>query len=397
MNTTQKDKCRKSYYHTDIEPTLDRLNQVKDIVSNFEAEGASRLQSALLMKHMDVDDIERIAEYIAQARDKMEHELERLRKYEKDFNQDFATDHNNYYNSVSVLLTKMRSHMSPLKNILKKFCPRKHPTAAQCENLNIPSKSIYESSILSKGTYESSLFDLTTFPEAAQGLFTELLSFFKAEEECMNLCTSILDVEMKIRKDPSRSWASLDKYRRKAYKRMKNQLILFNDDVLQDLKHLTPAYVCREAYATEEGFAQGEFHKHNCADMDHYFLIEFKGETDDITNTEKALWGNNPKAVKRIRYVVSHFDELLPKDFKKRMMGLYEYIFSKWALPMNVKKAVEYFAEHYQGSYKVVKYAAVNKQSANYDKNSDTVKNFISNINVLFADSKDADLMEYTA
>ena len=64
---------------------------------------------------------------------------------------------------------------------------------------------------------------------------------------------------------------------------------------------------------------------------------------------------------------------------------------------MNVKKAVEYFAEHYQGSYKVVKYAAVNKQSANYDKNSDTVKNFISNINVLFADSKDADLMEYTA
>ena len=212
MNTTQKDKCLRAYYHTDIEPTLDRLNQVKDIVSNFEAKGADRLQSALLMKNMDVDDIERFAEYIGQARDKMERELTRLRKYEKDFNQEFATDHNDYYNSVSVLLKKMRSHMSPLKKILRKFCPLKHPTAAQCAALDIPSKSVYESSMLSKGLYELNLFDLSTFPVAAQGLFTELLHFFKAEEECMNICTGILEEEMDIRKDPSRSWASLDKY-----------------------------------------------------------------------------------------------------------------------------------------------------------------------------------------
>ena len=397
MNTTQKDKCRKAYYHTDIEPTLDRLNQVKDIVSNFEAKGADRLQSALLMKNMDVDDIERFAEYIAQARDKMERELARLHKYEKDFNQEFATDHNDYYNSVSVLLRKMRSHMSPLKKILKKFCPPRHPTAAQCAALNIPSKSVYESSMLSKGTYELNLFDLSTCPAAAQGLFTELLRFFKAEEECMNLCTGILEEEMEIRNDPSRSWASLDKYRRKAYERMESQMMLFGDDILQNLKTMTPAYARREAYATEEGFAQGEFHRHNRADMDHYFIIEAMTETEDITNTEKALWGNNPKTVKRIRYVVSHFDELLPVDFKQRMMGLYEYIFSKWALPMNVKRAVEYFAEHYQGSYKVVKYGAASKQSVNYDQNSDIVKNFTSKINVLFADSKDADLMEYTA
>lgn len=397
MDTTQKDKCRKAYYHTDIEPTLDSLNQVKDIVSNFEAKGADRLQSALLMKNMDVDDIERFAEYIAQARYKMERELARLRKYEKDFNQEFATDHNDYYNSVSMLLRKMRSHMSPLKTILKKFCPPRHPTAAQCAAFDIPGKSVYESSVLSKGTYELNLFDLSTYPDAAQRLFTELLLFFKAEEECMNLCTGILEEETEIRKDPSRSWASLDKYRRKAYERMGNQLMLFTEDTLQTLKSITPAYGCREAYATEEGFAQGEFHKHNRADMDHYFIIEAMTETEDITNTEKALWGNNPKAVKRIRYVVSHFDELLPRDFKQRMMGLYEYIFSQWALPKNVKKAVEYFAEHYQGSYKVVKYGAASKQSVNYDRNSDTVKNFISNINVLFADSKDADLMEFTA
>lgn len=31
MTTDQKEKCRKAYYHSDIEPTLDRLNQIKEI------------------------------------------------------------------------------------------------------------------------------------------------------------------------------------------------------------------------------------------------------------------------------------------------------------------------------------------------------------------------------
>ena len=396
MEDSKIKDCQRAYYHTDIEPTLDRLNQVKNIVANFEAEGADRLMSALQMKHMDEEDIEPFAEYIGQARDKMEKELARLRKYEKDFNQEFATDHNEYYNSVSLLLRKMRSHMSPLKKILRKFCPTRHPTAAQCKALDIPSKSIYESSMLGKGTYELNLFDLSTYPETAQGLFTELLKFFKAEEECMNVCTGILEEETEIRKDPSRSLASLDRYRRNAYRRMENTVMLFSDDILQNLKAITPAYGCKEKYASEESFAQGEFHKHNRADMDHYFVIEALSENEDITNREKALWGNSPKTVKRIRYVVSHFDELLPRDFKQKSMGMYEYIFSQWALPMNVKRAVEYFADNYEGEYKVAKYAAVSKHGIKYDKNSDCVKEFISNIRVLFADSKDEDLMEYT-
>lgn len=86
MTDNNKEKCRKAYYHTDIEPTLDRLHQVKEIVSNFEIEGADRLMIALKMKHMDFEEIERLAEYISQAREKMDKELVRLHKYEKDFN-----------------------------------------------------------------------------------------------------------------------------------------------------------------------------------------------------------------------------------------------------------------------------------------------------------------------
>ena len=82
MKADQKEKCLQVYYHTDIEPTLDRLNQIKDIVSNFEKDGANRLTCALEMKHKDLDEIEKLSEFIAQAREKMEKELERLKKLE---------------------------------------------------------------------------------------------------------------------------------------------------------------------------------------------------------------------------------------------------------------------------------------------------------------------------
>lgn len=397
MTDLIKKKCLTAYYNTDIEPTLQRLHQVKDIVSNFEVEGANRLMSALKMKHMDLEEIERLTEYISQARDKMSKELDRLHRYEKDFNKDFATDHNDYYNSVSEILRHMRSHMSPLKTILKKFCPRQHPTTSECAAYDIPQKSVFEESTLSKGIYEGNLFDLSSYPPIVQGLFNELIGFFKAEEECMNLCTEILQEEMDIRKDPVRSKCSLDTYRRKAYKRLRNQIFLLNEETINSLKEITPAYQRYLTYPSDEGFAQGEFHKHNHADMEHFCIIECLTETAEITIEEKALWGNNPKTIKKIKYVISHFDELLPSDFRQKHMGLYLYIFCQWALHNNVKRALEYFTAHYKGKYKVVKYTGVNKHNVDYDKNSEIVKKFISNIKVLFADSNDEDLMEEIA
>lgn len=65
MKADQKEKCLQAYYHTDIEPTLDRLNQIKDIVSNFEKDGANRLTCALEMKHKDLDEIEKLSEFIS--------------------------------------------------------------------------------------------------------------------------------------------------------------------------------------------------------------------------------------------------------------------------------------------------------------------------------------------
>jgi hypothetical protein len=44
-----------------------------------------------------------------------------------------------------------------------------------------------------------------------------------------------------------------------------------------------------------------------------------------------------------------------------------------------------------------VKYAAVNKHSLGYDKNSKMVKDFTAGINVIFANSNNAELMDFSA
>ena len=116
-----KEELTRAYYYTDIEPTLDNLHEIIRICETFSNEGGDRLMCAMSMRKWDIDEIERLTVYIVQSRQKMETELTRLRKYKEDFNDMFATDHNNYYNSVADLLSHIRSHTSPLKNILKKI------------------------------------------------------------------------------------------------------------------------------------------------------------------------------------------------------------------------------------------------------------------------------------
>lgn len=386
-----------SYYYTDIEPTVDSINEIINICDQFMKEGGDRLQYAMSMRKWDIDEIDRLSVYIVQARQKMETELNRLKRYKDEFNEMFATDHNTYYNSVDNLLSHSRSHTSPLKNLLKKTCNRSHPNKQKCKNFNIKSKSVRSESVLGKGVYQKSLFDIEdpSNPPQVIGFFHELQKFFKDEKECMEICKTVIQEESDIRKDPVRSKCVLDKYRRKAFEKLRNQILLISEDAISNLKEINPAYKRFNEFASDESFAQEELHKHNIADMDHFCLIEFveAKSKNELEADEIANWGNNPILVKRIKYVIKHFDELLPKYFTQKMMGKFEYYFCKWALPGNIKEATKYFIKHYAGNMKASKYGAVNTHGKDYLRNQEEVKTFNSSINTLLNSSNIPELM----
>ena len=353
---------------------------------------------AMDMRKWDLDEIERLAVYIVQSRQKMETELNRLRKYQYDFNDMFATDHNDYYNSVAIMLKHIRSHTSPLKTLLKKTCNHKHPNQKVCQRHHIKPKSVRKESVLASDTYQKPIFSIDdpTTPAQVSGLFRELKKFFADEKECMEICVKVLNEEAEIRKDPVKSKYVLDKYRRKAFEKLRGQIMLISDDTISTLKEITPAYQRFKSFATDEAFAQEEFHKHNITDMDHFCLIELAvaKHKSKLDNDELANWGDNPAWVKRIKYVIKHFDELLPDNFSHKMMGKFQYYFCKWALPGNISNATKYFIKHYNGKWKVSKYAAVNSHGKEYDQHSAEVIDFHSAIDTLL---KNANLPEMTA
>lgn len=391
----KKEEIRQAYYYTDIEPTLENLQEIIRICEVFMNEGGDRLMCAMDMRKWDLDEIERLTEYIVLSRQKMETELIRLRKYQNSFNDMFATDHNDYYNSVAIMLRRIRSHTSPLNNLLKKTCSHKHPNNKTCKHYHIKPKSVRKESVLASGTYQKPIFSIDdpTTPVQVTGLFRELNKFFADEKECMEICVKVLNEEAEIRRDPVKSKYVLDKYRRKAFEKLRGQIMLISDDMIDALKDITPAYQRFKVYATDEAFAQEEFHKHNITDMDHFCLIELAvaKQNNKLDNDELANWGDNPAWVKRIKYVIKHYDELLPKYFSHKMMGRFQYYFCKWALPGNIRNATKYFIKHYNGKWKVSQYGAVNSHGKKYDKNSAEVIDFHAAIDTLL---KNANLPE---
>ena len=377
-------EIKNSYYYTDIEPELEVFNQIIRICEDFEKDGGDKLAYALSQRHWDLNEIERLNCYLMQARHKMEEELQRIEKLADTFNEEFATDHNDLFNSAAVLLGKIRSHTSPLKNILKRFCSRKHPNAKQCQYNNIRPKSVREGSALARNNYQRDLF-IDHFPKQVKDLLNELQLFFAAEKRCLTICTTLLNEEAEIRKDPVRSKYILDKYRKKSFMKFRNEVLLVSDDVIDAVIELCPAYKKRLSSASDEVFAQEEFHKHNTADMEHFCLIEMAmaRRNNNMEADAIAMWGNNPEISRNVDLVIENFDSLLPDDFSQKQMGEYLYYFCRWAHPENIKQGVAYFTKRYKGKYRVVKYGSVNAHKDSYSGNSISVRNFRYRINKL--------------
>lgn len=377
---TELEIIKEKYYYKDFDPTLENLKKVMDIIENYEKYGAQQLMYALQMNHINIEEIDRLSQYIVEARQRLEQELKRVKKYEKTHNQEFATDHNGYYNAVADMLSKIRSHMSALKTILHKTCPRNHPNKNIRKKYNIPSKSIFDKSMLAITEYQEDAFGLPSYPDEVNGLHTELLKFFEAQNECFTICDNIIKEEEAIRKDPLRAKYILDIYRRKAYPKLKSTVMLISEEVIEALKTITPSYLSYQQASSEEVFAANEFHEHNVIDMDHFCLIELLEKDKEFTNEEYALFGKAPERIRNIKAAIMNFDNCLPDDFNKKELGEYQYMFCKWAMPGNISAMNDYLMKHYCGKYQLTKYKGVNKHGKKYNKDSEKVIKFQSRI-----------------
>lgn len=383
------------YYCDDLDETRETLIALLRISKHFTDYGYDRLMAMLDLRKRSEEEIENLSKYLIEATAKMETEYLRATKYSVTYNEKYATDINGYYSKIHKVFTKVRSHMSPIRNLLKKGRPNKRPSQEDIKRFDISKKELIGSSVMGEASFEYQMFPIEEQPKIVQNLYEIYSRFIDAEGKCMELCIEMLDREEAIGNSEVESNALLEKDRKKWLHQLKDDVLLLNDDIISQLKAINPVYQERQKYASEKAFAPKGFHKFNTVSVRHYFLIDaYECLKSKYEMCELAIWGKQHDVIDKVRKVVSEFDNLLPEYFKKSMMGQYIYFFCHWASNGEVKEVYNYFAHHYQGKYKIVGYAAVNNHCKTFNGNSVEYKRFINGINYLTTETIKIDLKQ---
>ena len=132
--------------------------------------------------------------YVNRKRSQMMHinsELEQgllgLETFKDDFNNEWATDYNDFFTTSNMLLNEMRRYMNIWTDILYKFRPKNLPTKHDIEVYDIKPRDAREISPLADGEYIPYLFDKTTLAQEVQDLLDDIHRCYDLYINCFNI------------------------------------------------------------------------------------------------------------------------------------------------------------------------------------------------------------------
>jgi len=353
------------YYTANIYDPVQGIDQILVAASKFNAE---RFLYAIEFKNWDEKKMELMGNEVATYRRKLEEEYNRLVEFAKVFNKEFATMNNKCYSSALTMLRKLRSGISETKKLFTKFCPRARQEIVYQEIMNKP-VSAYEYAYISAENYQLPLFKFEGYPACVSGLFNEMEKFFLLLMRCIQLCKEVLNEEKKIK--------SNNKYCKYLFEEFKNKILYEIADIImmipRNSEYLSeknnPAIASRNKYENDEAWAPVGFHNYSKTEVKHLVIKQILDEEEgsDLSKTEKLLFGNDEAKVHKYRYIIRHFDELIPENYRrKNLPAKYIQMFFQFVgIPYKLESdAVAYFNEMYLSSsyhkFMIVSYQAVN-------------------------------------
>ena len=260
--------------------------------------------------------------------------------------------------------------------VLKQCCPKNLPNKHDMEVYNIKDRPVQEVSPLAGGTYTGYFYDVKeTFPMEVEELTNEIQKCYELYEKCLHICKDIIEDEEKIKQSPEMAGALFEAYKSAAYSRFKNTYQLLSDDVFVILMETCQAYIDFMRAKSNEDFVCKGVHKYNTKDADNLIMILCRNGVKRTTESNKKLWGDRPELAEEMRYIIQHFDDLLPVNMIQTEFAFYQYALAKWA-DVPVIGFVEFFNQEYTGKWKASKKSNVNKQNKKYNRKSDNVKDF---------------------
>jgi hypothetical protein len=374
------------YYTAKIYDPAIGLDQIFAAASKFNAE---RFLYALEYKNWDEEKLELMGNEVATYRRKLENEHNRLVEFAEVFNKEFATMNNKCFSSALTMLRKLRSGISETKKLFMKFCPRARQETITQTILNNP-VSAYNYAYISADVYQLPLFKFEGYPSCVSGLYNEMEKFFLLLMRCIQLCKQVLNEERKIKSDNKYCKYLFDEFKHTILREIADIIMMIarDSDYLSEEKN--PAIASRNHYDNDEAWAPIGFHNYSKTEVKQLIIKQVLDEEEgnDLTRMEKLLFGNDEVKVHKYRYIIMHFDELIPDSYhRKNLPAKYIQMFFQFiGIPSGLESdAVEYFNEMYLSSsgrkFETVTYQAINsyKKEILEDKNG-AYKDFIKRI-----------------
>lgn len=314
---------------------LDPETIIDQIIACVEQFNEDILMYALRNYHNGNEDKVRVLiDYVDENAYRLDKEYRRLHDYSLYFNEEFVLDNNKCFSTALKLFKKLRSGISTTKDIFEKFCPNKHDKTRRYELYRIQRPNVFDSSGLSTKTNRSlDLFDISTCIPIVQELFQALSSFFDVLVKSMRLCKDVINRENEIKADSKECLRIYNKFKAKVLNEMKGVYDLLNEDNVEHLKQNNPMAALMDKYGNDEGYAQAGFHNGSIPDTRNAVLLDaYQVKVNmGLSKAEQALFGTDVELVKKVRFVIDHFDELIPQyATRKYLDARYIALLAKW-------------------------------------------------------------------
>lgn len=284
----------------------------------------------------DQAEIHETTQTVSRLNFEIKQEWQDLRYNKIGFVNSWATDHNDFFKTAMKNLDEMSQYIVSLAEHV--IAASGYSPSDEIGNSNPGDGQEWALAPSLNGNAVQGSFGCNSYPPEVKNLISNIMGFLELYFQCRHFCQETLQEEYHVAfKDYGTGTEIL--YKRFASKALgfaKEVTKYFSADKVEEQKRTLRIYQDYEKWNSFEKFAFFGYHRYTPEEVNQFIMIlYFELENNIFTPTQEeiSIFGNNGEKILQCRYIIRHFDELLPASVsgKSKLDGATVDMFIRWA------------------------------------------------------------------
>lgn len=346
-----------------------------------------KILHAIESKQMDEYDIRRLNSKLERLFVELKNRNIDLEENSTVFTNQYGTTDNQYFNNQNPILNHVEDILKQFEKLLVQMSPP--ITREQKHYLNLKGDKLdaFSRSYLTCQSTQTHLFK-EDYPDCVNELSECFSSVMKYLHRCLQICIDTINEEERIKTNPEES----------------NKRFKWNIDCCEDYPRVSietnnPAISeFIRCNCNEDLFGSCHYHIYDMEQVMQlaFFVLDYRRQKNDYTELETKVFRNDVAALEKCRYLIDHFDEMIPQLNRnnKYIKGVYIYEFIEKYMMHNgqvsLTEVYNCFRERYKmisGKYQLVDYSQIHgcrtaktKNDGQSDAQAEKVKRKVSDL-----------------